>query len=263
MWVRWARWVPVLLSLTVLAAGVALASYGAVARKTPDVNRAEELALAAVRHQAAYPDEKRAHWVTITQPFYFGKYEVTQEQYYRTWGENPSATQGKNLPVEQVSWNDAQRFCQLLGTRFKRAVRLPTEAEWEWACRTGTRTACYSGDTKAELARVAWYQEDSGGAEHPVGQKVPNAFGLYDLHGNVWEWCQDWYDENYYAVSPPADPPGPEKGAFRILRGGSWSHEARGCRSANRCRSPPGDQGMDVGFRVVVLPAAPRLGDKP
>ena len=133
-------------------------------------------------------------------------------------------------------------------------MRLPTEAEWEHACRAGTRTAYYSGDTEADLGRAAWYEGNSKETTHPVGQKEPNRFGLYDMHGNVWQWCQDWYAEDYYAKSKAEDPEGPAQGAFRVLRGGSWYFDPWVCRSASRLRYGPDIRVyyFGFGFRVVV-----------
>ena len=143
-------------------------------------------------------------------PFYMGKFAVTQGHYQAVTGQNPSQFKGRDNPVETVSWNDAQAFCKKLTSKQIQAVRLPTEAEWEFACRAGTRTRYYSGDTEADLALVAWYSaKNSKGTTHPVGQKEANTFGLYDMHGNVWQWCQDWYGEDYYGKSEAENPKGP------------------------------------------------------
>ena len=123
-------------------------------------------------------------------------------------------------PVETVSWEDAVEFCKRLSAKEGKTYRLPTEAEWEYACRAGTTTEWYCGDKEDELGRVAWYRKNSGKMPHPVGGKEANSWGLFDIHGNVFEWCADWYDSDYYANSPPSDPPGPERGAFRVFRGG-------------------------------------------
>ena len=166
---------------------------------------------------------KTQHEVTITKPFYMGKYVVTQEQYEAIMGNNPSHFKGAQNPVEMVSWDDAQAFCQKLSKKSGKTVRLPTEAEWEYACRAGTSTKYYSGDSEEDLKRVAWYEANSNDTTHPVGQKEPNKFGLYDMHGNVWQWCQDWYGD--YTANEVADPQGPAQGASRVLRGGSWYHD--------------------------------------
>jgi len=214
-----------------------------------------DYAAAKARYDSASPDEKPAHPVTLTQPFYMGKYDVTQEQYQQVTGTNPSGFKGKNNPVEMVSWDDAQAFCKRLTEQTKQAVRLPTEAEWEYACRAGTTSTYHSGDTEADLARVGWYYANSTNTTHPVGQKEPNAFGLYDMHGNVWQWCQDWYGENYYGKSEAENPQGPAQGAYRVLRGGSWYRHPLFCRSANRYRYYPVNRYIIIGFRVVVVPA--------
>ena len=190
---------------------------------------------------------------SIGKPFYMGIYEVTQEQYQAIMGSNPSAFKGTKRPMECVSWNDAVRFCIALSRKTGRTVRLPTEAQWEYACRAGSgRSFCFGGSNSG-LGSYAWHTRNSGGRTHPVGQKQPNAFGLYDMHGNVWEWCNDWYDENYYAKANNLDPQGPGSGRYRVLRGGSWGFGPRYCWSANRDWNMPGYVYGDSGFRVVVL----------
>ena len=180
------------------------------------------------------------HRVRITKPYWLGTTHVTQEEYQRVMGSNPSKFQGDpKRPVEQVTWNDAVEFCRRLSefSREKAAERhyaLPTEAQWEHACRAGTTTRWYAGDIEAGLGDVAWFNNNAGGQTHPVGQKRANAWGLYDMHGNVWEWCQDWYDGGYYAKSPADDPVGSPGGPRRVLRGGAWIHAAWLGRSAVR-----------------------------
>ncbi len=198
--------------------------------------------------------ESPQHRVRITKPFYMGATEVTQRQYEAVMGTNPSHYKGPDRPVEDVTYVDAVEFCRRLNEKAGTAVRLPTEAEWEYACRAGTTTAYYYGADPKQLSDYAWYDDDSGGQTHPVGLKKPNAWGLYDMAGNVSEWCQDWYDPGYYAVSPPEDPQGPPTGkASRVARGGTADDPARSCRSAGR---DYGDQKFigapDHGFRVVV-----------
>ena len=210
---------------------------------------------AKARYDAAYKEEKPGHPVTLTQPFYMGKYDVTQEQYQQVIGTNPSNFKGKDNPVETVSWDDAQKFCEKLSELSHQAVRLPTEAEWEYGCRAGTTTTYYSGDTDKDLDRVAWYGANSKSTTHPVGQKEPNVFGLYDMHGNIWQWCQDFYGEDYYGKSEAENPQGPTQGAFRVLRGGSWYGGPVYCRSAGRFGSGPGGRSYGVGFRVALAPA--------
>jgi formylglycine-generating enzyme required for sulfatase activity len=194
-------------------------------------------------------DERPTHEVMISKPYYMGKFEVTQEQYQQVTGTNPSAFKGRDLPVEEVSWHDAQEFCKKASGRTGLTVRLPTEAEWEHACRAGAKTAFYTGDTEADLDRAAWYYENSNGTTHPAGRKVMNAWGLYDMHGNVWEWVQDV--DGPYKGAAAVDPQGPEQGQFRVYRGGSWGIFPGGCPSAHRNGGTPGAQDDDIGFRVV------------
>jgi formylglycine-generating enzyme required for sulfatase activity len=203
------------------------------------------------RMDAPITNEKPAHEVTVSKPFYMGKYEVTQEQYETIIGNNPSCFKGRDLPVEMVSWDDCQTFCQKVSTLTGKTVRLPTEAEWEYACRAGTTTRFYSGNDEKDLAEAAWYAINSGWKTYPVGQKKPNDFGLYDMHGNVWEWCQDWFGA--YEPNAVTDPQGPASGFGRVLRGGSWYDDgATYCRSANRYGLTPDFQDLSDGFRVVV-----------
>jgi len=207
----------------------------------------------ALKHVYEYEDEHPAHEVTLTKPFYMGKYEVTQEQYQQEMGANPSGFKGKDNPMEMVSWYEAQEFCKKLAEQTKQTIRLPREAEWEYSCRAGTRTAYYSGDTDEDLDRVAWYFANSKNTTHPVGQKEPNLFGLYDMHGNVREWCKDWYGGDYYSKSLTENPEGPAQGAYRVLRG-SWHYSPMFCRTAFRRWTIPGRRLNFIGFRVV-LPA--------
>jgi formylglycine-generating enzyme required for sulfatase activity len=208
-------------------------------------------------------DEGPQHVVTISKNFWLGKYPVTQAQYLALIGENPSVFRtDPNLPLEFVSWDDANAFCQKLTDQEKAAGRLPdgyayqlpTEAQWEYACRAGTTTA-YAGDFEA----MAWYVKNSNGTSHPVGQKKPNAWGLYDMHGNIRQWCADKYAP--YAAAAVTDPLG-IKGQFRVIRGGSWYLQARDCRSASRYSAVPGGIGGNsglftssiLGFRVALAP---------
>jgi formylglycine-generating enzyme required for sulfatase activity len=235
---------------------------------------ARALSDAKVEHQAALPryeaadsDEKPAHEVTLTKPFYVGKFEVTQEQYQQVMDDNPSHFKGRDLPVEMVSWEDAQAFCKKAsevarstGSRGDpegrpTVIRLPTDAEWEHSCRAGTKTTYCTGDTHGDRDRTAWYYENSNNTTHPVGEKTPNAWGVHDMHGNVWEWCQDLYDR--YKAEAVVNPQGPAEGARRVLRGGSWGYAPGNCRSADRFGSHPDSRGDFVGFRVVVVPGTP------
>jgi formylglycine-generating enzyme required for sulfatase activity len=195
------------------------------------------------------------HEVTISKPFYMGVTEVTQAQYQAIMGMNPSDVKGATNPVEMVSWNDATEFCKKLSEKTRQAVRLPTEAEWEYACRAGTKTAFCFGDADTGLGDYAWYDGNSGSKTHPVGQKKPNAWGLYDMHGNVWEWCADWYAD--YPKGAVTDPQGPTSGASRVLRGGSWNFDPALCRSATRHIYTPDIPCGIFGFRVVVSVSAP------
>jgi formylglycine-generating enzyme required for sulfatase activity len=192
--------------------------------------------------------------VTLTQPFELGVYEVTQEQYEQVMGTNPSNFKGSQNPVEQVSWDDAVEFCRKLSAlpAEKKAgylYRLPTEAEWEYACRAGTTTKYSFGDSDSALGDYAWYGENSGRTTHPVGGKKPNPWGLYDMHGNVFEWCQDWHGD--YPSRSVTDPTGAAVGSFRVYRGGCWLNFSGLCRSAIRNWDSPDYRFDDLGFRVL------------
>jgi len=198
------------------------------------------------------------HEVTISRPFYMGVTEVTQAQYQAIMGANPSGFAGETNPVEHVSWTDATEFCKKLSERTRRTVRLPTEAEWEYACRAGSKTKFCFGDADEVLGDYGWSEANSGSTTHPVGQKEPNAWGLYDMHGNLCEWCADWYGE--YPKGAVTDPQGPASGTYRVLRGGCWLTAPSVDRSALRVLDPPSKRTAIYGFRVVVsvpgLPAA-------
>jgi formylglycine-generating enzyme required for sulfatase activity len=197
-------------------------------------------------------DELPQHRVTLSQPFYLQTTPVTQGQWERVMGVNPSLFQecGEDCPVENVSWDDAQNFIRKLNQMEKtEKYRLPTEAEWEYACRAGS-TQCYCfGDKESELRQYAWYADNSERSTHPGGRLKPNAWGFYDMHGNVYEWCQDRYGQ--YPLGPVTDPKGPSSGEYRVLRGGSWDSEARDVRSASRHRLTPGYRYGHEGFRVA------------
>ena len=201
-------------------------------------------------------DNETPHQVTLAAPFYIGKYEVTQAQYLQLMGRNPSSHPGQAgaMPVEQVTWADAVEFCKLLSQKLGTPVSLPTEAQWEYACRAGTATRYYTGDSKADLARAGRFTDDKGGGDGAlVGQKAANSFGIFDMHGNVWEWCSDWYAE--YAPEAAADPQGPRQGKKRVIRGGSWWSNSWMCRSAARDNYPPIGHDDAIGFRVVLKAA--------
>ncbi len=189
--------------------------------------------------------------VTISKAFYMGVYAVTQEQYERIMGENPSYFKGGQNPVETVSWDDAVEFCKKLSQKSSKAVSLPTEAQWEYACRAGSTTRFSYGDDDDKLGDYAWYGKNSGSKTHPVGQKKPNAWGLYDMHGNAWQWCSDWYADTY-ANANKTDPTGPAFGELRVLRGGCWENNPWTCRSAYRGTINPAGGHIRFGFRVVV-----------
>ncbi len=190
-------------------------------------------------------DEKPIHTVTVSS-FYMDKTEVTQREYRKVMGKNPSNFSGcDECPVEQVNWHDANAYAKRVGKR------LPTEAEWEYAARGGSAGSPTKYAGSNNIKDVAWYYGNSGKKTHPVGQKQPNALGLYDMSGNVWEWCSDWYDDNYYKNSPKNNPKGPNSGTNRVLRGGSWSGNGFYCRVANRLRLNPYGRYVNFGFRLV------------
>ena len=199
----------------------------------------------------AFEDEQPVHTVRLTQPFYLGKYEVTQGQWQAVMENNPSKFTGDpNRPVENVSWDDVQEFIRRLHARESGTTyRLPTEAEWEYAARAGTTTRWSFSDDASQLGRYAWYERNAGGKTHPVGQLQPNPWGLYDMHGNVWEWVQDWYGK--YTSGTAVNPAGPSSGSHRVLRGGSWNGTAPHCRSANRVVDAPGNRYVRLGFRLL------------
>ncbi len=210
-------------------------------------------------------DETPQHRVQITRPFYLGIHEVTVGQFRKfvdatahrtdaegtpggpTW-RDPGFTQEDDHPVVRVSWNDADAFCKWLSKQEGKTYRLPTEAEWEYACRAGTSTAYSFGDDRAELAEYAWFDQSE---THPVGRKKPNAWGLYDVHGNAEEWCADWYDDGYYAASPPQDPAGPESGNSRVVRSMDLFGNRKSTRSAFRFMRAAGQSDRFSGFRVA------------
>ncbi|MCY3020379.1 MAG: SUMF1/EgtB/PvdO family nonheme iron enzyme, partial [Planctomycetota bacterium] len=227
-------------------------------------------------------EEKPAHKVKISKPFYMGKYHVTVAQFRAfvdatkhvteaekagnkgyTWdngwkelgGVNwmkPNFPQEDNHPVCLVTWNDAKEFCKWVAKKTGRNACLPTEALWEYACRAGTTTKFNTGDKDSDLEQAGWFSKNSGTRTHPVGQRKPDAWGLYDMHGNVWEWVQDYFNDNYYAESPPVDPKGPTSGGNRVLRGGSWDAGPDHCRAAHRDRGDPGCRATKLGFRLAL-----------
>ena len=202
---------------------------------------------------------KPQHRVRITKPFYLGTYLLRQEQWEAVMGNNPSYCKGPKNPVESVSWEDCQKFLGKLNEKFGARwghFQLPTEAQGEYACRAGSITHYCFGDDESGLREYAWYDANSGEEPHPVGGKRSNAWGLYDVHGNLWEWCADWYDSGYYAHSPMDDPTGPTTGSNRVGRGGCWNSPAKFCQSASRNFNKPGYADDDWGLRVSLVPAA-------
>ena len=208
----------------------------------------------------------------VVSSFLIDKYLVTQEQFQKVMGKNPSRWKGERNPVEQLRWSDATAFCNKRSEMDRlqpcydvktghcnfqaNGYRLPTEAEWEYACRSRTATAYFFGDSAAKLGEYAWYDKNAGGHPQPVGRKLPNAWGLYDMCGNVWEWCNDFYKVDYYQESPRQDPTGPASGDTKVLRGGAWRFSAESCRSGYRYNENPGQAdvcfGYDIyGFRCV------------
>ncbi len=193
-------------------------------------------------------DEKPVHRVRLTKGFYMGIYPVTQAQWQGVMGYNPSNFRGDDRPVEMVSWDDCLEFCHKLTQLTSKPIRLPTEAEWEYACRAGTTSEYCSGGDEAALKKVGWYGATSKSQTQPVGKLAPNAWGLYDTHGNVWEWCQDAYGP--YQNGDVEDPIN-DQGDSRVLRGGSWYFQPVDCRAAYRCWIAPSYRNDDFGCRVV------------
>ena len=197
----------------------------------------------------AYDDEKPVHSVTLSS-YSIGQTEVTQALWTAVMGSNPSANKGDNLPVEKVSWNDCQTFITKLNQLTGQKFRLPTEAEWEYAARGGKLSKGYKYSGSNTLSYVAWYTGNSSYKTHPVATKRPNELGLYDMSGNVWEWCQDWYGS--YSSSTQSNPTGPSSGSHRVHRGGSWLIDARHCRVSYRGSDTPSNTNFIFGFRLAL-----------
>ena len=193
-------------------------------------------------------DEKPVHRVTLSD-YYIGQTEVTQELWKAVMGRNPSDFKGAKNPVNNVSWNDCQKFIKKLNKLTKQNFRLPTEAEWEFAARGGNKSRGYKYSGSDNLGSVAWYKDNSSSAVNPVGSKSPNELGLYDMSGNVWEWCADWYGS--YSSSSQINPMGYSSGSGRVIRGGSWSGGATICRVANRGGNTPADSYGNLGLRLA------------
>ena len=197
----------------------------------------------------ALDNEKPAHQVTLSS-FSIGRYEVTQEEWQAVMGSNPSEFKGSRKPVEQVSWNDCESFISKLNSITGKNFRLPTEAEWEFASRGGIKSQGYKYSGSNNLNSVAWYYDNSGNTTHDVGLKSPNELGIYDMSGNVWEWCSDWYGN--YSSSSQTNPTGSYSGSSHVLRGGCWGDDARYCRSAYRDGITPSFSIYFLGLRLAL-----------
>ena len=195
-------------------------------------------------------DEKPVHQVILTNDYYMGKYEVTQALWEAVMGSNPSEYKGDNLPVEMVSWNDCQEFISKLNSMTGRKFRLPTEAEWEYAARGGKKSRSYQYSGSSNISDVAWYDGNSGSKTHPVGTKQANELGIYDMSGNVYEWCSDWYGS--YSSSSQTNPTGADSGSFRVYRGGCWCSSAGYCRLSFRDRGTPDNRFSHIGLRLAL-----------
>ncbi|MDD7095950.1 MAG: formylglycine-generating enzyme family protein [Sodaliphilus sp.] len=196
-----------------------------------------------------WDNEKPVHSVTLSG-YYIGKTEVTQALWKAVMGINPSRFKGDYLPVENVSWDDCQEFIRKLNSMTGQNFRLPTEAEWEFACRGGNNSRGYKYSGSNNLGSVAWYDGNSGNKTHPVGTKAPNELGIYDMSGNVWEWCADWYGD--YSSGAQTNPTGPYGGSNRVYRGGSWNYDVGRCRSSNRDFYYPWIRDIILGLRLAL-----------
>jgi formylglycine-generating enzyme required for sulfatase activity len=209
---------------------------------------------------------EKPHRVTLTKPFYMGVHEVTNAQWKQVMGSVPNEWEDNDVPVERVTWEEVTEFCRKLSAlpeerKAGRVYRLPTEAEWEYACRAGTTTKYWFGDDEKLLGDYGWFDGNSNNQTHPVGQKKPNAWGLYDMHGNMREWCSDWYGN--YPDGEVTNPKGPSSGSHRVDRGGCWYDSAWSCRSANRCEYDPSYRNSLPGFRLALSPSgaeSPEVG---
>lgn len=201
----------------------------------------------------ARSDEKPVHEVCLND-FYIGRYEITQWQWEEVMDYNPAFyKRGDNYPVETVSWDDVQKFIEKLSQKTGKKYRLPTEAEWEYAARSGGKKEIWSGtNNEPVLGEFAWYDDNADRTTHPVGEKKSNGLGLYDMSGNVWEWVADWYDENYYKERVKDSPQGPSEGEYRVLRGGSWHDGKNRMRTTERRRGNPKYRSPYLGFRIAL-----------
>ncbi len=197
-----------------------------------------------------YDNEKPIHKVRLDD-FFICKYQVTQRKWKEVMGSNPSKFKGDDLPVEQVSWNDVQKYIGKLNANTDKKYRLPTEAEWEYVAQGGNQSKGYKYSGSDNIQDVAWYNDNSESKTHPVGMQKPNELGIFDMSGNVWEWCNDWYDASYYKNSPEHNPKGASSGSGRLLRGGSWYDYINNCRVSLRSGYYPDFNYINLGFRVV------------
>jgi formylglycine-generating enzyme required for sulfatase activity len=266
--------------LTILIVLTTLASFSGCSRKAPDKtstpagnkqgqtkSEARMVLIPAGRFMMGDKNQIDAppHEVFVNS-FYMDTHLVTQKEYETVMGENPSRWKGDQNPVEQVRWSDAARYCnarskleglqpcynlQTWECNFEaNGYRLPTEAEWEYACRAGTQTAYSFGDDASKLKNYAWFKDNAGDKPHPVAQKPANPWGLYDMHGNVWEWCNDFYKVDYYQQSPKENPRGPKTGDMKVVRGGAWKFSAECCRSGYRYNEDPGYADVCFGYDI-------------
>ncbi|MBR5626307.1 MAG: formylglycine-generating enzyme family protein [Thermoguttaceae bacterium] len=203
--------------------------------------------MGAPEHENGRDGDETEHEIILTHGFYILITPVTQKMWTSLMGTNPSRFQGTSLPVEMVSWDDCQLFCRQLSSETGKQIQLPTEAQWEYACRAET-VGPYAGCDTLEM--MGWFHENSRNKSHPVGMKASNPWHIYDMHGNVSEWCQDWYSE--FTGETLTDPTGPEDGSYRVTRGGSWNSFAQSCRSAFRGALYPWKTSSQLGFRVIM-----------
>jgi formylglycine-generating enzyme required for sulfatase activity len=222
--------------------------------------RAGTFTMGSPGNEVGRQDDEHQHKVTISKSFYMQTTEVTQEQWRAVMATEPwkgrnHVKEGPNYAASYVSWDDAVAYCKKLSEKESKTYRLPTEAEWEYACRAGTESIWNFGDDEKIFGDYAWYDKNAGDIgekyAHQVRQKKANAFGLYDMHGNVYEWCHDYFEEDYYKQSPAQDPTGPVTGSFRVFRGGSWGGNTRYTRSAHRHGLDADYRGSNDGFRLV------------
>ncbi|MDR1881666.1 MAG: formylglycine-generating enzyme family protein [Prevotella sp.] len=195
-------------------------------------------------------DEQPLHQIYLND-FYISKYEVTQAEWESVMGYNPSCFKGEDLPVECVSYDNVKKFISKLNEKTGKRYRLPTEAEWEYAARGGNKSNRYKYSGDENIDRVSWYNDNSAGQPRLVGEKAPNELGIYDMSGNIHEWCSDWYDSTYYAKSPIVNPQGQKSGKIRVFRGGSWHSDKKYCRVTNRSHTVSETKNYSLGFRIA------------